>query len=170
MGDIGLMPTLPYSPNFDASPSQSSGLLVAQGSAMAPTIAAPDVLRIYGDEPYARDCVRDDTVGHLSPPSQKQQRPGIIGGIRIPCDAGKWLTLRMFCKFSPVTPPCPRMIVRANPLIGLGADIIVDAPATGGWAPLDVQILPSADGVVEVLREQRQPGTTNWDALQVWRS
>ena len=160
------MPALPYSPNFDASPSQSSGLLVAQGSAMAPTIAAPDVLRIYGDEPYARDCVRDDTDGYPLPPCQMQQRPGVIGGILIPVNAGAQITIMLNCKYTGAIPP--RMIVRANPDVGLLADLFAVAPQGSGWVNVVATFTPSADGVVDVDREQCSSNAfTKWDNLQI---
>jgi hypothetical protein len=115
-------------------------------------------------------CVRDDTDGDGGPPSQKQQRPGVLRDIYVPVTAGVPIRITLACRYSPDADPRPRMLVRANSDVGLTGDLEVVAPSGSGWTTLTTSFTPTADGVVQVWREMRslEAGAfAAWDAAEI---
>lgn len=121
---------------------------------------------------------RDDEVGNPSPPSQRQTRPGIFTSL-MPVTAGA-RTISVDVKLvspdpnnnSPATAllPFPRITVRANPEVGLHADVVFSAVATYEWQTLTASFVATAPGVVELWREKRclrMDDVMYWDNLRV---
>jgi hypothetical protein len=77
-------------------------------------------------------------------------------------------TFAVDCLFDRNVAPYPRLIVKANPLVGLGADIVVDAVAATTWQTLSAGFTATALGAVELWREKRSWGMADsvwWDNL-----
>ncbi len=111
---------------------------------------------------------RDDTDGKTSPPCEKQIRRGIIRGIIWPVDPGN-NTFSIWVKHSGHT-PAPRIIVKANPQVGLQSDLVVQAGPSTDWQQLTVQFTATDKGAVEVWREVRaieQNAFAKWDDIAV---
>lgn len=162
------MANLPYNAGQDVTVGAGGSSLSAGPGALTPTIDTPYVVRLFGDEELAAFAVRDDTDGSPTPPSQKQQRVGLLRGVFVPCEGGVRVAISIDCKYTPQGAPVPRIILKANPSVGLPDDIASDVPDGTGWVTVETTpFVPTADGVVEVWREQRQPGSVCWDRLVV---
>lgn len=117
---------------------------------------------------------RDDVVGNPTPPSQKQGAPGILRHLLIPLSTGAH-TISIDVLFTAPgaaqrPEPFPRMTVRANPDVGLLADVVAQAVDAETWQTLMASFSTTKPGVVEVWREKRCLGmddTVWWDNLTV---
>lgn len=162
------MPALPFDAGQDVTVGGGGGLRSAGPGALTPTIDTPCVVRLFDDQELAAFAVRDDSDWVVAPPSQKQQRPGLLRGIYFPCTAGVRTVFSVMCKYTPLTAPRPRVIITANPAVGIPDDVFVDAPVGTDWVLIESpEFTPTADGVVEVQRELLQAGTVNWDQIVV---
>lgn len=104
-----------------------------------PVVVAPwsigRVIRIQGcPATYVMNSGRDDADGHEEAPSLRLATLGSYR-FRVAIDAGS-RSLRVFAR-QPVTgQPRPRMVVRANPEIGLLTDQSMSAPSGSGWVEI----------------------------------
>lgn len=126
---------------------------------------------------------RDNAIGN-PPPSQKVSRPGFYA-TRIPVTAGYRVISIDYLLIDPdadndpalihnavAIPPFPRLTVKANPEVGLLADVSADATSGDGktWRTLSVAFTATANGVVEVVREKRYFGMDDsvfWDNFRL---
>jgi hypothetical protein len=121
------------------------------------------------DQPHVRGG-RDDTEGNLQPPSFRLEGPGRVFLTRWPVSPGN-RTVSIDVKYTPNEAPRPRLIVRANPEVGVVADVTGEAPSGTGWVtigPLTVAV--SQAGALEIFLEVQHPavdGAAWWDNLQV---
>lgn len=122
----------------------------------------------------SRQSGRDDTVGNTTPPSQRQGAVGILRHLLIPVTPGvRAITVDvLFSAPGSVNRPSPfpRMTVKANPEVGLHADVVAQAVDSETWQALSATFTATAVGVVEVWREKRCIGmddTVWWDNLTV---
>jgi hypothetical protein len=127
---------------------------------------------IHQGVPPSPPMERDDSDGTPAPPCEKQIGPGIDRRILWPVDPGSPPAERTFSIYvrHPGIAPYPRIIVKANPEVGLNADIIVTAAATTAWQELTASFTPRRKGVVEVWREVPAPvqnAYAKWDRITV---
>jgi hypothetical protein len=115
---------------------------------------------------YAMGVARNDSDGNPSAPCQSQPRPSVLKDIFWRVNVGS-NTLEIDCKY---TGTAPRIIIRANPSLGLQADHTVTAGAGSGWVTLSYTFTATAKGVVNVWRERLDGDITHtclWDHLVV---
>ena len=102
-------------------------------------------------------------------PSQKQGRLSILKDIWWPVAAGT-RTIKISVKYSPAT-PVPKLIIKANPAIGVNADVVGTAPAGTQFVTIGpLVVTPTSDGVLQVWREWRgrdMAGFAKWDNIAV---
>lgn len=113
---------------------------------------------------------RDDTIGTPTAPSQRQI-DGILVGLLAKARSGA-NTFAIDVKFEAGNGPYPKLVVKANPSLGLLADAsdtgVVPSsidPGTAGyrrdgyaWQTLQVTFTVNADGVVEFWRQKQTTG------------
>lgn len=117
----------------------------------AATIASGVRKLVVGTETYTYGARKETTDGSPLPPSFALDYPltsyrwrwGVKSGTR---------TLQLAAKqVSNVTGKRPRVIVRANPSIGVTADISADAPDSADWTTIGpITVNPTANGVLWV--------------------
>lgn len=120
-------------------------------------------LVITGETSYMAYATKDDTVGAEAPPSLKMTRYGFFE-FAIPVETG---TRRVTVKAKQVLPPTPRpkMVVKANPAIGIAADVETTAPSGSDWVTVGpTSFAVSAPGTVQVQLWCLAPGT----AVECW--
>jgi hypothetical protein len=100
---------------------------------------------------YQSGVRRDNTEGNTSPPSMAIDMPG-RWRFKWGVETGATRTLSIRVKqVSNVAGKRPRMIVKANPGIGVPSDVIVDAGAGTGWVDLGpASVTPTTNGVLDV--------------------
>lgn len=111
---------------------------------------------------------RDDTVGNPVP-SYKQARYGIV------CDPGFRLTVRTGARQVSVqvrqpeaSAERPFLRVKANPDIGLSADVTATATSATGWQTITASFTATSDGGVWVELWNADPGLPCWfDGLSI---
>lgn len=110
-------------------------------------------------------AVRDDADGAVSPPCEFQWRRGLLRTILWRVAPGS-RTFKIWCRHSGHAPR-PRVVVKADPRIGVMADVVVEATASLAWQEITVGPLTIAvAGVLEVWREVRaveQGAYAKWD-------
>jgi hypothetical protein len=114
---------------------------------------------------------RDDVEGKVTPPSQRQGRPGVLRDVRWPVQAGaRTISIDVKAPAGSGT-DLARLIVKANPEVGLGTDLVGIAPVGTGWVTIGpLSFTATAIGVLEVWRERRDDmmdAELYWDNLQV---
>jgi len=99
---------------------------------------------------------RDDSDGYLSPPCQRQMRAGTLKDIYWPVEPGT-RTFKIMVRHGGHE-PAPRVIVKANPEVGVLNDVET------------VQVTVTVKGVLNVWREVRaqdQSAYAKWDQVTV---
>ncbi len=118
-----------------------------------------------GQEGYS---ARDDTDGHPDPPCERQVRRGVLKTILWPVDPGV-KTFSIWVRHSGHS-PYPRVIVKANPEVGVLSDQEAVAGASTDWQQLSVTVTVTAAGALQVWREvraQEQNAYAKWDDISV---
>lgn len=120
------------------------------------------------------NAARDDVIGNPVGPSQRQDGSGIIGpdrnAILWPIHEVGTRTFNIDVKYTPDVSPRPRIIAKANPEVGLLADLVDEAVSSAGWQTLTVSFSALAVGIVEVWREVPSgyaDARTWWDNVRV---
>lgn len=129
---------------------------------------------VIGRMVHFTSAVRDDVEGNPGP-SQRVTGSGMLGyqdgQVMYWYIAGEGLrSFQIDVKFTPNTAPRPRIIAKANPDVGLMADLMVEAVSGTGWQTLLAQFTATkAPGIVEVYREMPSgymDAVTYWDNLR----
>lgn len=142
-------------------------------------IRDPRLLSFYyqnaPDAPPVQRSTISNAQGNPTPPSQQQ---GIVGYYTsyVIVQAGTWtvtidaLVLDQDSDYEPtslsVFAPFPRLTIKANPDVGLLADVVADGIQVAGWQTLTATFTVTATGAVEVRREKRGIGMADsvfWD-------
>lgn len=117
--------------------------------------------------PLLLDATRNDTSGNPTASSQSHPRPGIFKDIWWKVRAGQ-RKFSIDCNYGGGTPR-PRIILKANPALGIPADLISTAPAGAGWVTILLTVTVYATGVLSVWRERTDTNlavTYLWDHIQ----
>lgn len=115
-----------------------------------------------GMQYHALGAGRSDSLGNPSAPSLRMDRRGRFP-IRWPVRSGT-RTFAIQCKMTRdpgIAASRPRIIIRANPDIGVNADVTTVASTGTGWQALVAQASPTSNGVLEVILEHRYPSNQN---------
>lgn len=106
---------------------------------------------------------RDDTVGSTAAPSLKMTRLGVFT-FELFVKAGDRTVKAKVRQTMPASPQ-PQLRVRANPGLGIAADVVATAPAGTDWVTVGpAEFTASADGIVTVELWCLAPGT----AVECW--
>jgi len=101
--------------------------------------------------PYTLGASRSDTEGNPSPPCLSLYYPGTSHRFRWGVTAGSRSLTVDAKQVSNVTGKRPRVIVRANPSIGVNSDVIADAGSGTSWVTIGpLSVTPSSSGVLWV--------------------
>jgi hypothetical protein len=118
------------------------------------------LLRILAGSDVLSPGSRDDTDGKGASPCFKQERYGVTRGILWPVTPGV-RTFKIWCKHSGHS-PYPRIVLKADPLVGLREDAVVVASSSTAWQELSVALTVVQQGVLEVVREVQSKDQTAW--------
>lgn len=111
---------------------------------------------------------KDASQGNPAP-SQRQGRPGVLKTLVLVAGPGA-RSIKADCKLQATDTPLPQLIVKANPEVGLMADVVVTAASSLAWQTLTANFTATAAGVVQVWRSKRHLGEDNavwWDNFPV---
>lgn len=105
--------------------------------------------------------------GNPTAPAERQDRQGRGATILWPVEAGdRTFTIRVRARGTPTA----RIILKANPGVGITEDVAAEATSAEEWQELQVSITVVAPGVLEVWREiraQAQNAYAIWDHIVV---
>ncbi len=128
------------------------GNALPSGTSDLPASYGPGT-RVSGDsndELIQTGVRRDDVEGDAAPPSMALDLPGRFR-FRWGVEAGARTVKCRTKQVSNVTGKRPRLIVCANPAIGVNSDVIVDAGSSTGWLDLGpASVTPTSNGVLWV--------------------
>jgi len=100
---------------------------------------------------YTLGATRNNSEGNPSPPCLSIYYPGTCHRFRWGVTAGSRSLTVDTKQVSNVTGKRPRIIVRANPAIGVNADVVGDAGSGTSWVTVGpINVTPSANGVLWV--------------------
>jgi hypothetical protein len=111
---------------------------------------------------------RDETQGDSAP----SHRMDAKGSRTIPWPvSAQEITITCQVKQAANQSPRPRLVLKANSALGIDVDVESVAASGTGWVTLSITFTPTAEGVVEIIQENRldyQPGVAPcyWDNLQ----
>jgi len=145
------------------------GLLLAEGTGQGTMMSLWTGMVDTGHpDGFQADATRNDASGNPAAPSQSQPRPGTLKDIiwKVRTGARK---LSIDCNYGGGN-PAPRLIIKANPALGVPADVIKAAPALSGWVTVSIEVAVYATGVLWVWRERtdrRLAVSHLWDNIRV---